>query len=125
MGTNRDSSEGMSPMSGVGTSAVRRPTLISAPLYELLDGRPVLIQRVRLYGSGRNEGQVKIVTGDGGTEGTVPIGAIQPTVRGWRIADGTFVPGDVLYHTDGLAEVELIVNAVPDAVLDINVTGQA
>ncbi|MGW7435859.1 hypothetical protein [Streptomyces sp. NPDC054849] len=106
------------------TTATRRPTLISSPRFEVLDGRPVLVQRVRLHGSGRNEGHTKVVTGEGITENSAPKGAIQPSVHGWRLATGCIVPGAVLYHSEGLVEVELIVNAVPDAVLDINVTGQ-
>ncbi|MDY0811000.1 hypothetical protein [Kitasatospora purpeofusca] len=114
------------PKSGSGgrTTATRRPTLVSHPSYEILAGRPVLVQQVRIHGSGRNEGHVKVVTGEGATEGVSPVGVIEPTIHGWRIAGGEIVPGEVLYHSDGLVEVELIVNAVPDAVLEINVTGQ-
>lgn len=84
----------------------------------------MLVQPVRLHGSGRNEGHVKVVTGEGGTESTFPVGAVEPTVLGWRIADGQLIPGEIFYHSEGLTEVELIVNAVPDAVLEIHVTGQ-
>ncbi|MFE0458189.1 hypothetical protein ACFW1A_02875 [Kitasatospora sp. NPDC058965] len=106
------------------TSATRRPTLVSSPRFEFIDGKPVLVQRVRLHGSGRNEGHVKVVTGEGGTEHSAPLGTVQPTVYGWRTTDGRIVPGEVLYHSEGLAEVDLIVVAVPDAVLELNVTGQ-
>lgn len=106
------------------TKATRHPTLVSSPRYEMLDGKPVLVQIVRIHGSGRNEASVKVVTGDGGIEGASPTGATIPTVHGWRTAGSKLVPGEVLYHSEGLAEVELIVNAVPDAVIDISVRGQ-
>ncbi|MFE2916021.1 hypothetical protein [Kitasatospora indigofera] len=120
-------SEGAAPRPGgprPRTTATRRPTLISSPRFEILDGRPVLVQQVRLHGSGRNEGHVKVVTGDGGTESNSPAGVVAPRVHGWRTPDGRLVPGEVLYHSEGLAEVELVLDAVPDVVLDISVTGQ-
>ncbi|MFF3458005.1 hypothetical protein ACFYXH_27520 [Streptomyces sp. NPDC002730] len=109
---------------GARTTAPRRPTLVSTPRYEVVAGHPVVVQPVRLHGSGRNEGHVKVVTGEGGTENTSPIGATEPEILGWRTADGQIVPGGILYNSEGVTEVELLVIAVPDAVLDINVTGQ-
>ncbi|MGW8799949.1 hypothetical protein ACWGN9_23135 [Streptomyces sp. NPDC055775] len=107
------------------TTATRRPTLLSTPRYEVLAGRPVLVQQVRLHGSGRNEGHASVVLADGGTEDVTPTGADSPTIHGWRTPDGSVVLGDVLYHPGDPTDVELIVNAVPDAVIEINVTGQA
>ena len=87
----------------------------------MLQGLPVLVQSVRLHGSGRYEGCAEVLTGEGGTEGSSPVGTASPTIHGWRDQDGHLVLGEVLYHSDGPVEVELIVNAVPDAVLDLSV----
>ncbi|MEV4425227.1 hypothetical protein ACN9M0_12900 [Streptomyces sp. R-07] len=103
------------------STATRRPSLVSSPRFEMLQGLPVLVQSVRLHGSGRYEGCTEVLTGEGGTESSSPVGIASPTIHGWRGQDGHLVLGEVLYHSGGPAEVELIVNAVPDAVLEINV----
>jgi hypothetical protein len=41
------------------------------------------------------------------------------------MADGTLVAGEVLYHSGGPAEVDLIVAAVTDVLIDINVVGRS
>jgi len=102
----------------------RRPSLIDEPRYEVISGKPMLVQLVRLHGSGRSQGQVSVITGDGSAESNSPTGALTPSIHGWRTAEGAIVPGDVLYHSGDAADVELIVNAVPDAVLSIGVMGQ-
>ncbi|WP_382465153.1 hypothetical protein ACFIN9_10425 [Streptomyces noursei] len=105
---------------------VRRPTLTSEPYFEVIDGLPVIVQRVRLHGPDRVEGFVRVLTGDGGAEGQTPTGATQPEVYGWRIpADGRIVTGEVLYHSGDAVDVEMIVTAVADVLIDINVVGRS
>lgn len=105
---------------------VRRPTLTSEPYFEVIDGLPVIVQPVRLHGPDRVEGSVRVLTGDGGAEGQMPTGATQPEVYGWRIpGDGSIVTGEVLYHSGAPVDVEMIVTAVADVLIDINVTGRS
>ncbi|MFJ2962469.1 hypothetical protein ACIPIC_09165 [Streptomyces collinus] len=104
----------------------RRPTLTSEPYFEVIDGLPVIVQPVRLHGPDRVEGSVRVMTGDGGAEGQTPTGATQPEVYGWRIpADGRIVTGEVLYHSGDAVDVEMIVIAVADVLIDINVVGRS
>ncbi|MEV7534594.1 hypothetical protein [Streptomyces hydrogenans] len=102
-------------------TATRRPRLLSAPRFEMVEEVPVLVQPVRLQGAGRYEGHAEVLTGEGGTESSSPVGTEAPSIMGWRNSDGVLVRGEVLYHSDGPAEFELLVNAVPDAVLEISV----
>jgi hypothetical protein len=105
---------------------VRRPTLMSEPYFEVIDGLPVIVQRVRLHGPDRVEGSVRVLTGDGGAEGQTPTGAKQPEVHGWRVPGiPSIVTGDVLYHSGAPVDVEMIVTAVADALIDIKVTGRS
>ncbi|MFJ5611939.1 hypothetical protein ACIQCJ_21410 [Streptomyces sp. NPDC093221] len=105
---------------------VRKPTLTSEPYFEVIDGLPVIGQRVRLHGPGRVEGFVRVLTGDGGAEGQTPTGATQPEVHGWRLPpDGRIVTGEVLYHSGDAVDVEMIVTAVADVLIDINVVGRS
>jgi hypothetical protein len=92
----------------------------------VIDGLPVIVQRVRLHGPDRVEGSVRVLTGDGGAEGQTPTGATQPEVYGWRIpADGRIVTGEVLYHSGDTVDVEMIVTAIADVLIDINVVGRS
>ncbi|MFJ5026818.1 hypothetical protein ACIQB5_01745 [Streptomyces sp. NPDC088560] len=105
---------------------VRRPTLLSEPHFEVIDGRPVVVQRVRLHGPDRVEGSVRVLTGDGGAEGQSPTGAMQPEVYGWRIpTEDRMVAGEVLYHAGGPIDVDMLITAVADALIDINVVGRS
>ncbi|MEV4940049.1 hypothetical protein [Streptomyces zaomyceticus] len=103
------------------STATRRPSLVSSPRFEMMQELPFLVQTVRLHGSGRYEGCAEVLTGEGGTEGNLPIGISAPRIHGWRGQDGNFTLGDVLYHSGGPVEVELVVHAVSDAVLEISV----
>ncbi|MFI1740104.1 hypothetical protein [Streptomyces sioyaensis] len=105
---------------------VRRPTLLAEPYFEVIDGMPVVVQKVRLHGPDRVEGSVRVLTGDGGAEGQSPAGAMQPEVHGWRIpAEERIVTGEVLYHAGGPIDVDMLVTAVADALIDINVVGRS
>lgn len=103
----------------------RRPTLLGEPRFEVLDERPVVVQRVRIHGPDRVEGMVRVLTGDGGAENASPLGAEHPEVYGWRVPhkDG-HIPGEVLFHAGEACEVELIVTAVADVLMDIKVVGR-
>ncbi|RAG83791.1 hypothetical protein DN069_20340 [Streptacidiphilus pinicola] len=103
----------------------RRPTLVSEPTFDVVAGRPVLVQRVVVHGPDRIQGLAYVLTGDGAAEDSPPVGAAVPAVMGWRTADGGIVPGDVLQHEGGPMEVELIVTAVADVVVDISVVRQS
>ncbi|MFD5939160.1 hypothetical protein [Streptomyces griseus] len=103
----------------------RRPTLLGEPRFEVIDERPVVVQRVRVHGPDRVEGMVRVLTGDGGAENASPLGAEHPEVYGWRVPhkDG-HIPGEVLFHAGEACEVELIVTAVADVLMDIKVVGR-
>ncbi|MFC8429245.1 hypothetical protein [Streptomyces sp. NPDC057253] len=106
--------------------SVRRPTLTAEPHFEVINGIPVVVQPVRLHGPDRVEGSVRVVTGDGGTESQSPTGAIQPEVYGWRVpADGRIVYGEVLYHSGDATEFDLLISAVADVLIDVNVAGRS
>ncbi|MCY0958887.1 hypothetical protein [Streptomyces sp. H27-H5] len=111
---------------GGGRSGVRRPSLIAGPRFEMIDGRPYVVQRVRVHGPDRVEGAVRVLTGDGVAEGTSPTGVTPPEVHGWRLpSDGSLVAGEVFYHAGDATEVDLIVTAVADVLVDISVVGRA
>ncbi|MGW6817635.1 hypothetical protein [Streptomyces sp. NPDC055005] len=111
---------------GGGRSGVRRPSLIAGPRFEVIDGRPYVVQRVRVHGPDRVEGAVRVLTGDGVAEGTSPTGVTPPEVHGWRLpSDGSLVAGEVFYHAGDATEVDLIVTAVADVLVDISVVGRA
>ncbi|MGW6734932.1 hypothetical protein [Streptomyces sp. NPDC055013] len=105
---------------------VRRPTLLAEPHFEVIDGMPVVVQKVRLHGPDRVEGSIRVLTGDGGAEGQSPMGATQPKVYGWRIpVKERIVIGEVLYHAGGPIDVDMLVTAVADALIDISVMGRS
>lgn len=99
----------------------RNPVLISAPRFDVLAGRPVLLQQVQVDGPDVLEGVVKVLTGEGRAEDGVPLGAPAPEILGWRLPGGVTVRGATLRHTDGPAEVELIVSALADVLVEISV----
>lgn len=106
--------------------SVHRPALIAEPYFELIDGMPVVVQQVRLYGPDRVEGSIRVLTGDGGAEAQSPTGAVQPEVYGWRIPrDGRIVAGEVLYHAGDPIDIEMIITGVTDVLIDINVVGRS
>ncbi|MEU1512262.1 hypothetical protein ABZ490_08865 [Streptomyces sp. NPDC005811] len=105
---------------------VRRPTLLADPHFEVIDGMPFVVQMVRLHGPDRVEGRVHVLTGDGGAEGQSPAGAMQPVVYGWRIPTvARLVTGEVLYHAGGPIDVDMLITAVADVLIDINVAGRS
>ncbi|MGW3203178.1 hypothetical protein [Streptomyces sp. NPDC001135] len=112
-------------VSAPSTPRTRRPTLTGTPMFDVMSGRPVVVQRVQLHGPSYAEALVRVLTGDGSTENETPTGAAVPTVLGWRSADSKFVPGEVLYHSGGATEVEVVITAVADVLIDISVVGRS
>ncbi|MGW2828250.1 hypothetical protein [Streptomyces sp. NPDC001286] len=105
---------------------VRKPTLLGEPRFDIVNGIPVVVQRVRLHGPDRVEGLVRVLTGDGATESHSPTGAMQPEVYGWRIpTEDRIVGGEVLYHAGGPIEVDMLITAIADALIDISVMGRS
>lgn len=100
----------------------RRPVLVSTPRFDVLDGRPVMVQQVLVRGPDVLEGVVKVLTGDGRAEDVAPRGAPAPEILGWRLAGRRLVSGAILRHTGGPTEVELIVSVVADVLVEISVT---
>ncbi|MBF0688429.1 MAG: hypothetical protein IR158_11785 [Cellulomonas sp.] len=107
--------------SGDGTGragARRKPRFVGEPRFEMLDGRWVVAQALRVSSEGRVRGCVAVVTGEG-TEASAPVAAGQPTVLGWRRSDGAVVLGDTV--DAGNEELDLLACPVEDAALELTV----
>jgi len=103
----------------------RRPKLIGEPAFDIVHGIPVAVQQVELFGPNRVEASVKVLTGEGAPEKKSPLGVETPSIYGWRLTDGTFLNGDVLYHSGGPVVVDVLARMVRDVLVDINVMGRA
>ena len=96
-----------------------RPRLDGSPSYVDTRDGTVIEQRVRLPGRGRYRAEARVLTGDGRAEPDPYHGARLPWILGWRSGD-LLTRGDTL-DVDEPGEVVVIVQPVPDAVLEISV----
>lgn len=108
---------------GSGGGGRRRPRIEGSPVFDVLDGRTVLRQRVVFPSAGDHIALCHVVTGDGAVETNAPVGAPSPKVIGWRTEDGSVTAGAAFTALDA-QEVDLLVEPVPDAAVEINVRAQ-
>ncbi|BCN63267.1 hypothetical protein RE9431_17220 [Prescottella equi] len=92
------------------------------PRVEERAGDVVVIQQFTVTGPGpvRLDARLTVATWEG-REDEAPAGALQPTVRCWVTADGERQSETCI--VDPPAEVDLVIDPVPDTVTDIAVTG--
>lgn len=80
----------------------------------------MLAQRVRIFAGTSVRGTATVVTGDGAAEITSPAGSEQPLVIGWS-HQNTVSTGEIFIAGAESVEVDLLITAVQDAVIDIDV----
>jgi hypothetical protein len=118
------------PRGGLGGTSGRRRVLYDGDLeHEVLDGEAVLVQRFTLPDAGPCvvHGRPAVALGDGrGVEVEPPLGALIPTVLGWRAGEGPLTSGSSLRTQGGDGTVwSLIVRPAPDTVTEVAVVAEA
>ncbi|MGW2552420.1 hypothetical protein [Streptomyces sp. NPDC001635] len=112
-----------------GTSGRRRVLYDGDLEHQVLDGEAVLVQRFTLPDTGPCvvHGRPAVALGDGrGVEAEPPLGALIPTVLGWRAGDGPLTLGSSFRTAGGDGTVwSLIVRPAPDTVTEVAVVAEA
>ena len=119
-GPSRSSGTETGSAAGSGSRRRQRPVLVGRPIFRSRGGRHMLAQRVRIFAGTSVRGTATVVTGDGAAEITSPAGSEQPLVIGWS-HQNTVSTGEIFIAGAESVEVDLLITAVQDAVIDIDV----
>jgi hypothetical protein len=123
-GETGGSETGGGPLRPTGRDRTVRVKTVGEPRVESRNGEAVVVQRFGVAGTGtvRLDARLSIATWEG-REDEAPAGAARPTVRYWSTSAGKERRDHCLIAAP--AEVDLVIDPVPDTLTDIDVVAAA